>query len=66
MVCMVCMAPDGNTDINTEPTSSRTMDPDMALGSNLGPDVTIVLGGRGTLTLEPGALCILYKCKVKS
>lgn len=65
MACMACMAPDGNTDINTEPSSSRTTDPDMALGSSLGPDVTIVLGGRGTLTLEPGALCILCKQKVK-
>lgn len=30
-------------EINTDSNWSRTIDPDMALGSHLGPDVTMVL-----------------------
>lgn len=33
-------------DVNKDPSSSRTKDPDMAISSSLGPDVTMALGGR--------------------
>ncbi|ERE65680.1 reticulocalbin-1-like protein [Cricetulus griseus] len=29
------------TDINTDPSCRRTMDPDIALSSSLGPDITL-------------------------
>lgn len=32
-------------DINSDPDFCRAMDPDIALGKNLGPDDTVALGG---------------------
>lgn len=42
---IVSMTPCDNTamEINTDSSCSRTIDPDMALGNHLGPDVTMAL-----------------------
>lgn len=45
---MVCMALGDNTDSSY----SRTMDPDLALGSSLGLDVTMALGGSAGLPYQ--------------
>lgn len=39
------MAPGGSTNINISPCSGRAMEPDMALGGNMGLDITMVSGG---------------------
>ena len=47
-------------DINSDPDFCRAMDPDIALGKNLGPDDTVALGGstghsdqHGPLVAQP-------------
>lgn len=45
---------DRGTDINTDPSYNRAMNPDMALGTSLGPNLTMAPGGSVARSHQPG------------